>query len=374
MVQAVAAEIECMDNREGHIDSTESKALLAELQSLVDRPIRVMVVCGTQTRTILKYALDDALPDNLELVTGPGCSVCVMPAGHIDVFVKIAMQPDVITATCEDLLRVSGSRESLDSVRAKGAQVEVVDAPIEALDIARKFPQKTVVFTAIGFEGAAPDVAEAILEAASEGIENFCVIPSIRLLPPSLDNLLRDPELNIRGLLCSAHIESITDSEAYSDLARRHHLACAVAGYSISDIIQGLISIVKEIRSDIPGKSNPFAGMTSHDETARSQDILSEVFFAVETDWRGLGSIEGSGFVIRDELSLYDAIKRFNIRFKEGEEQVQCRCAEIISGRSTPNECPAFGIYCTSRHPIGPCMVTQDGICSSYFRYTFGRL
>ncbi len=373
-VPAGGSEIDCMDTSEGRVDNIVPEALLTELQTLVDRPIRVMVVCGTQTRTILKYALDDLLPDNLDIVTGPGCSVCVMPAGHIDAFVKIALQPDVITATCEDLLRVSGSTESLASIKAKGARIEVVDAPIEALNLARKYPDKIVVFTAVGFEGAAPDVAEAILEAASEGIVNFCVIPSIRLLPPSLDNLLRDPELNIRGLLCSAHIEAIMDTQAYADLARRHHLACAVSGFSISDILEGLISIVKQIRSGTTEWSDPFAGMTPTEESARSQDMLSEVFFAVETDWRGIGSIEGSGFVIRDELSLYDAIKRFNIRFKKGEEQILCQCAEIISGRSTPNECPAFGIFCTSRHPIGPCMVTQDGICSSYFRYTFGRL
>ena len=363
-----------MENREAQSDYSIPDALVEELHSLVDRPIRVMAVCGTQTRTILKYALDDLFPDNLEVVSGPGCSVCVMPAGHIDAFIKIALQPDVITATCQDLLRVNGSRESLDSIREKGAQVAVVDAPIEALDLARKFPEKIVVFTAVGFEGAAPDVAETILEAASEGIENFCVIPSIRLLPPSLDSLLRDPELNIRGLLCSAHIEAITDTEAYADLARQHHLACAVAGFGITDILQGLISIVKQVKAGKSVKQNPFAGLSTMEDAAQTRNILSEVFFAVETDWRGIGSIEGSGFVIRDELSLYDAIKRFNIRFKEGEEQVQCQCAEIISGRSTPNECPAFGIYCTSRNPIGPCMVTQDGICSSYFRYTFGRL
>jgi hydrogenase expression/formation protein HypD len=363
-----------MENLETNTDYSVPDALVEELNALVDRPIRVMAVCGTQTRTILKHAIDDHLPDNLEIVSGPGCSVCVMPAGHIDAFIKIALQPDVITATCQDLLRVNGSRESLDSIKEKGARVAVVDAPMEALDLARKFPDKIVVFTAVGFEGAAPDVAETILEAASEGISNFCVIPSIRLLPPSLDNLLRDPELNIRGLLCSAHMEAITDTEAYGELARQHHLACAVAGFGISDILQGLISIVKQIRDGSAAKDNPFEGLTAGEEAARTRDMLAEVFFAIETDWRGIGSIEGSGFVVRDELSLYDAIKRFNIRFKEGEEQVQCKCAEIISGRSTPNECPAFGIYCTSRHPIGPCMVTQDGICSSYFRYTFGRL
>lgn len=357
-----------------HTENSLPTALVEELQSLVDRPIRVMVICGTQTRTMLKYGLEEILPDNLDIVSGPGCSVCVMPTGHIDAFVKIGLQPDVITATCEDLLRVPGKIDSLESIREKGALVEVVDAPMEALDLARKHPDKIVVFTAVGFEGAAPDVAEAILEAAREGISNFCVIPSIRLLPPSLDNLMHDPELNIRGLLCSAHVEAITDTEAYSNLARKHHLACAVAGFDIHEILKGLISIVKQIRSGKPAKDNPFAGLTSSEETAVTKEMLSEVFFAVDSDWRGLGSIKGSGFVIRDELSLYDAIKRFNIRFSQGEEEIQCNCAEIISGRGTPNDCPAFGISCTSRHPIGPCMVAQEGICASYFRYTYGLL
>lgn len=363
-----------MISREEQDKNPVPALLIEELQSLVEHPLRVMVVCGTQTRAMLKYGLDDLLPEKLDIVSGPGCSVCVMPPGHIDAFIKIGLQPDVITATCEDLLRVPGSRDSLESIRKKGARVEVVDAPMEALDLARKFPDKIVVFTAVGFEGAAPDVAESILEAAREGIDNFCVIPSIRLLPPSLDNLMRDPELNIRGLLCSAHVESITDTEAYADLARRHHLACAVAGFDITEILKGLISIVKQVSTGTYENANPFAGITSKEESALSQEMLSEVFFAVETDWRGIGSIKGSGFVIRDELSLYDAVKRFNIRFSEGEEEMHCNCSEIISGRGTPNDCPSFGISCTSRHPVGPCMVAQEGICASYFRYTFGRI
>jgi hydrogenase expression/formation protein HypD len=363
-----------MNGPQHSIEQLVPKSLVEELHALVDRPIRVMVICGTQNRTLLKYRDDDILPDNLEIVSGPGCSICVMPAGHIDAFIKIAKQPDVITATCEDLLRVQGSRESLASVKNKGALVEVVDAPVEALDLARKHPSKIVVFTAVGFEGAAPDVAETILEAASEGIDNFCVIPSIRLLPPSLDSLMRDPELNIRGLLCSAHILSITDSSAYADLAKRRHLSCAVTGFSIAEILEGLISIVKQIRSGQPSRGNPFNGIMQTDETLQHSRMMSEVFFAVETDWRGLGSIEGSGFVIRDELSLYDAVKRFNVRFKKGEEELQCQCADILAGRTTPAECPSFGVSCTAKHPVGPCMVAQEGICASYFRYMFGKL
>ena len=363
-----------MANALHQIEQAVPAALVDELQALVDRPIRVMVICGTQTRTLLKYSDDDILPEKLEIIAGPGCSICVMPAGHIDTFVKIGKQPDVITATCEDLLRVQGSRESLASIKEKGALVEVVDAPMEALDLARRFPDKIVVFTAVGFEGAAPDVAETILEAASEGIDNFCVIPSIRLLPPSLDSLMRDPELNIRGLLISAHIQSITDSQAYTELARRHHLSCAVAGFGITEILEGLISIVGQIKSGTPVNTDLFDGNGQNEETLRNRTMMSEVFFAVETDWRGLGSIEGSGFVIRDELSLYDAIKRFNVRFKRGAEEFQCQCADILAGRSTPDECPSFGIFCTSKHPVGPCMVAQEGLCASYFRHIFGRL
>jgi len=363
-----------MTDPQNSIDKLVPEALVEELNELVDRPVRVMVICGTQTRTLLKFRDDDILPENLDIVFGPGCSICVMPAGHIDTFIKIARQPDVITATCEDLLRVQGSRESLESVRRDGVAVEVVDAPMEALDLARRHPDKIVVFTAVGFEGSAPDVAEAILEAACDGLENFCVIPSIRLLPPSLDNLMRDPELNIRGLLCSSHIQSITDSTAYSELARRHHLSCAVTGFSITEILEGLISIVKQIRYGKPDHFNPFNSVVQTTETLQCSRMMTEVFFAVESDWRGLGSIEGSGFVIRDELSLYDAIKRFNVRFKKGEEQLQCQCSEILSGRSTPNECPSFGVSCTAKHPVGPCMVAQEGLCASYFRYMFGRL
>ncbi len=361
-----------MNDSEASVDHPVSAALLNELQDLVDRPIRIMVVCGTQTRVILKYGLNELLPDDLELVSGPGCSVCVMPSGHIDAFVKIGLQPDVITATCEDLLRVPGSRDSLQTIKEKGALVEVVDAPMEALDLARRYPDKIVVFTAVGFEGAAPDVAETILEAAREGIGNFCVVPSIRLLPPSLDNLLRDPELNIRGMLYSSHVESITNTGAYREIAERHHIACAVTGFDCNDIVRGIISIVRQARSGIPERKEFFdRNPVSSEESAITRHMLSEVFFAVETDWRGLGSIAGSGYVIRDELSLYDAVKRFNIRFVPGDEEIQCSCSRIISGKSTPYDCPAFGVFCTSQNPIGPCMVAREGICASYLRYSF---
>jgi len=343
--------------------------LLEKIHRLVDRPMRLMVVCGTQNRAILKYDIRRQLPEYLELVAGPGCSVCVMPAGHIDAFVKVAVQPGVITAVCDDLLKVPGSKESLATIMDKGARVELILSPMDALDIAKREPDYTVVYPAVGFEATAPSVAETILEAARLGLENFCVIPSIRLLPPTIDLLMLDPDLNIRGLLCSDHINTISDTEAYTDLAKKHHLSCYIAGFELTDILEGIASLVQQIRNGESLFDDTSAFIYSSEDTRNARKMVSEVFFAVDTDWRGLGTIEQSGFVIRDELSLYDATKRFNVRFKEGQESCMCQCNAIISGRGLPPDCPAFGMVCSPQSPIGPCMISDEGICHSYFKY-----
>ncbi|MFW2365130.1 MAG: hydrogenase formation protein HypD [Desulforhopalus sp.] len=351
------------------LDLDHQNKLIEELSELVDRPMRLMVACGTQNRAILKHGIRKKLPGDLDLVAGPGCSVCVMPAGHIDAFVKVGMQKDVITAACDDLIRVPGSKESLGSIWRKGARVEIISSPMDALDIARREPGFTVVYPAVGFEATAPSVAETILEAARLGIENFCVIPSIRLLPPTIDLLMLDPDLNIRGLLCSDHINTISDTEAYTALARKHRLSCCVVGFEVVDILEGILSLVKQIRKGESLFDDTSAFNYSSDDNKKARKMVSEVFFTVDTDWRGLGTIERSGFVIRDELALFDATKRFNVRFEEGEESCMCQCNAIISGRGLPPDCPAFGMACTPQSPIGPCMISDEGICYSYFKY-----
>lgn len=358
-----------MEAGKGSRDVDRRGELLAEIRALVDRPIRLMVVCGTQNRVILRHRLRDLLPESLDLVAGPGCSVCVMPAGHIDAFVKIGSQPKVITAACEDLLRVPGSSESLGSLAQKGARVEVISSPMDALDIARREQEYTVVYPAVGFEATAPAVAETILEAARLGLENFCVIPSIRLLPPTIDLLMLDPELNIRGLLCSDHINTISDTEAYTELARKHHISCYIAGFEVVDILEGICSLVRQIRNGESHFDDTSAFIYSSADNCQARKMVSEVFFAVDTDWRGLGTIHRSGFVIREELALFDATKRFNVRFEEGQESCMCQCNAIISGRGLPPDCPAFGMLCTPQNPVGPCMISDEGICSSFYKY-----
>lgn len=350
-------------------DKDLQKMLLNELHDMVDRPLRLMVACGTQNRTILRHGILQQLPDAIEIVAGPGCSVCVMPAGHIDAFIKIAIQPDVITAVCEDLLRVPGSSESLESIRNKGAHVEITSSPMDALDIADHEPNKTVVYPAVGFEATAPSVAETILVAAQRGLDNFCVVPSIRLLPPTIDFLIHNRDLNIQGLLSSDHFNTISDTDAYNVISRENNIPCCLAGFEVTDILGGIVSLVRQIKNGESFFDDTSAFLYSSEETLQAREMVSEVFFAVDTMWRGLGSIRQSGFVIRDELSLYDATKRFNIRFSEGLEDGLCQCNAIISGRKMPPDCPAFGMACTTENPIGPCMISDEGICSSYFKY-----
>ncbi|RPH39082.1 MAG: hydrogenase formation protein HypD, partial [Desulfobulbaceae bacterium] len=197
-----------------------------------------------------------------------------------------------------------------------------------------------------------------------------CVIPSIRLLPPTLDTLLADPDWDIDGLLCSDHINSLSDTEAYTRLARKYNLSCCIAGFELEDILRGLVNMVKQIKKGVSQLDNLSSVIYSSEEYSMAKRMVAEVFFAVDTIWRGLGIIEESGFVIRDELSLYDATKRFNIRLSDEQSQCQCFCGMIMSGRGLPPDCPDFGKGCTIKHPIGPCMLSSDGICASYFKYT----
>lgn len=343
--------------------------LLQQLETIVDQPIRLMVACGNQNRTLLKSGIHRQLPEKLELVVGPGCSICVMPSGHIDAFVKIGMQPKVITAAGEDLLQVQGSKQSLGSIRDSGARVEIVSTPQEALDIAKKEAEHIVVYPAVGFEASAFNIAEVILKAAKLGVDNFCVIPSIRLLPPTISRLMEDPELRIQGLLYSDNTNAFSDTETYSELAKKHNLCCYIGGLTVDEVLEGLVSLVRQVRKGVVEVQNIGSSPFSSEELLHARKTVSQVFFTVDTDWRGMGIIERSGFVIRDELSLYDATKRFNISFQERRESCICYCNSIISGRGLPTDCPAFGMICSPDNPVGPCMISGEGICYSYFKY-----
>ncbi|MGL1930719.1 MAG: hydrogenase formation protein HypD [Desulfotalea sp.] len=356
-----------------HIDEYRTaalaKPLVAELERLVDRPMRVMEVCGSHTMAIFRNGVRSILPKQMELLSGPGCPVCVTSASHMDAFIAMADMPDVRVAIYGDLFRVPGSNSSLADASARGAKIDVVYSPMDALEIARNNPTELVVFLGVGFETTTPGMAATIMAAKTQGISNFCVFSTHKTMPPPLDALMQDPEVNIDGLLCPGHVSVIIGAEPFEPLAEKYGLACAVAGFETADLLSGLISIAKQIREGKPRVDNCYTRAVSPNGNQRACAMLNQVFEPADMEWRGLGIIPGSGHKIRATFAEFDAEKRLNITLPVVAEPKGCICGEILKGKAIPTACPLFNKRCTPMNPIGPCMVSSEGTCAAYNKY-----
>ncbi len=344
-------------------------SLAAELDKIVERPLRVMEVCGTHTNAIFSHGLRALLPDKLQLISGPGCPVCVTPTSHIDGFIQLARRENVTVATFGDLVRVPGSGDSLAKARAEGARVEIVYSPMDALNLATSEPERECVFLGVGFETTAPVIGATVLEAARLKVENFSIYPANKIMPPPLGALMSDPELNIDGLLCPGHVSAIIGTSAYQFLADEHGLACVVSGFEPVDILQALIMLAKQVEKGEPKAENGYSRAVKWEGNKRAQAIMNDFFVVEDTPWRGLGVIEKSGLGVREEFAEFDAIRRFGIEVTEVPEPKGCRCGDILKGHCLPPDCPLFGKRCTSLDPIGPCMVSTEGTCAAYYRF-----
>lgn len=344
--------------------------LVEEIARSLVRPVRIMEVCGTHTMSIFRHGIRSLLPDGLTLLSGPGCPVCVTPAGHIDAFVGAARLPRVTIATFGDLIRVPGSEGSLAAARAKGARVEIVYSPMDALALAQQEPDQLVVFPAIGFETTAPTIAATILQATRLGVNNFSIIAAGKTMPQALEALMADPELQVDGLLCPGHVSAIIGSDAYRPLAEKYHLACAVAGFEPADILAGLLSLIRQINEGRPRVDNCYPRVVTASGNAKAQALINEVFVPVDTEWRGLGTIPGSGLVLREHCQRFDAMQQLAIPLQPTAEPKGCRCGAILKGRLLPPDCPLYGTACTPLQPVGPCMVSNEGTCAAYYRYS----
>ena len=344
-------------------------SLATELNRIVDRPIRFMEVCGTHTMAIFRHGLRSMLPEDLHLISGPGCPVCVTPTGHIDAFIRIACMPGVIVATFGDLVRVPGTNDSLARARSQGARIEVVYSPIDAMNLAEQRPKDLVVFPAIGFEATIPGVAATILEARRRKIQNLAVFSAHKLMPPALEALMSQSGLEIQGLLCPGHVSTIIGANAYKSLAMRYHLPCVIAGFEPADIIQALILLTRQVRHGRAEVENAYPRAVRWEGNARAQGLMQEVFEPVDTEWRGMGIIPGSGLAIRPEFSAFDITKRLDIEIPQVQCPKGCLCGEILIGQCVPGDCPLFATVCTPLDPIGPCMVSAEGTCAAYYRY-----
>ena len=342
---------------------------IRQLAMGLKRPVNFMEVCGTHTMSIYQYGIRSLLPDNVRLVSGPGCPVCVTPLEYIDKAVACASDGSNIVATFGDMLRVPGSASSLMEMRATGSDVRIVYSPLDAVAMAKDNPGRRVVFLGVGFETTAPTVAASILEAARHGLANYCVLASHKTMPVPMEILTADPELNLSGYLCPAHVSTVIGGKAYLPLAERFHIPCVVTGFEPADVMQGIEMLLAQV---VDGESRveiQYRRAVSWDGNPKAQAVIERVFTPCDAVWRGLGVLPGSGLRIRDELSGFDAEKALDLSDIRGTENTACRCGDVLRGKMNPFECPLFGSACTPEAPIGACMVSSEGTCAAAYKY-----
>ncbi|MGH9902074.1 MAG: hydrogenase formation protein HypD, partial [Pyrinomonadaceae bacterium] len=333
----------------------------------------IMEVCGGHTHAIFKYGIEDLLPENITMIHGPGCPVCVIPLGRVDDSISIALQPGVIFTTFGDMMRVPGSKTNLLDAKADGADVRMVYSPLDALKIARKTPERHVVFLALGFETTAPSTALTILQAAKDGVENFSVFCNHITIIPALKAMLDSPDLKLDGFVGPGHVSTVIGTRCYEFVPREYGKPLVVTGFEPLDVLQSVYMIVKQITENRAEVENQYGRAVSRDGNPRALAALCEVFEPREYfEWRGLGSIARSGMRLRREYAAFDAELKFGVPGLRIADPKACQCGEILKGVKKPWECKVFGTACTPETPIGSCMVSSEGACAAY--YNFGRL
>ncbi len=350
-------------------DSALARPLVAELQKAVTRPLRVMEICGSHTMAIFRNGLRSILPEGYTLISGPGCPVCVTSASHMDAFIAMADRPGVRVAIFGDLFRVPGTDGSLANASSRGAKVDIVYSPMDALDLAVRHPEDLIVFLGVGFETTTPGIAATILAAKNRNVTNFTVFSTQKVMPPPLIALLDDPGLKIDGLLCPGHVSSIIGAGAYQPLVDKYHLACVVAGFETTDLLNSLILLARQVGRGEAKVENTYKRAVNWEGNLRAARMVDEIFEPADMEWRGLGVIPGSGLAIRSGYADFDAVVRLGITLPAAREAKGCRCGEILKGMSIPTECPLFNTRCTPGTPIGPCMVSSEGTCAAYHKY-----
>ncbi|RPH47454.1 MAG: hydrogenase formation protein HypD [Desulfobacteraceae bacterium] len=353
-------------------DPAISKKLVERITELSKRNIRLMEVCGTHTMSIFRNGIRKLIPGTISLLSGPGCPVCVTAQNEIDAFIDISKEPDTIITTFGDLMRVPGTGSSLQKERADGKDIRMVYSTFDAVEIARKNPDKRVVFPGVGFETTAPTVAASILSARDMKIENFFVCSAHKTVPPALCALMKTEGIKIDGFILPGHVSVIIGTGAYLPFFNQFQMPCVVAGFEPSDILQAILMLVEQIENKTPELENAYTRAVSFEGNRKAVSIMNDVFEAADVAWRGIGIIPGSGLKIRDEFSDYDAGKKFRIIEKASKEPKGCACGEILTGLKTPVECPLYKKICTPVDPVGPCMVSSEGTCAAYYKYHSG--
>lgn len=345
------------------------KAGIAEIHRITTRHWAIMEICGGQTHAILRYGLDELLPEKVELVHGPGCPVCVTPLELIDKALAIASQPNVIFTTFGDMMRVPGSNRDLFSIKASGGQVRIVYSPLDAVRIASENPDKQVVFFAIGFETTAPVNAMSVLQAKALGLKNFSILVSQVCVPPAMHAILSAPDNRVQGFLAAGHVCSVMGYWEYPSIADQYKIPIVVTGFEPLDLVEGILMTIKQLEEGRHVVENAYRRVVTEQGNIPAQKIIKSVFEPCDRGWRGIGEIPMSGLHLQKAFDDFNAENRFNVGDIQTKESEICIAGQILQGIKKPPECPAFGTFCNQDHPLGATMVSSEGTCAAYLRY-----
>ena len=363
--------------RDGRTAETLARAitsLVAGIDRARERPLQIMEVCGGHTHSIFRYGIEGLLPPEIELVHGPGCPVCVLPMGRVDDCVSIAERPGVILTTFGDALRVPGSKGSLLQAKAAGADVRMVYSPLDALSLARRHPDREVVFFGIGFETTMPSTALTILAAEAEGIGNFSVFCNHITIVPTLKAILDSPDLHLDGFLGPGHVAMVIGTAPFQFISRRYRRPVVIAGFEPIDVLHSLFMVLQQIKEGRVEVENQYARVAPDGGNTPALRAVAEVYELRESfEWRGLGSIDHSGVRIRDAYARYDAERRYAVPSARIADPQSCQCGEVLKGVLKPRQCEVFGTSCTPATPLGALMVSSEGACAAYYQYGGGK-
>lgn len=350
-------------------DGKIASRLVDEIRRIQTKPWVIMEVCGGQTHSIVKNGIDYLLPQNIELVHGPGCPVCVTPLEMIDKAHAIACRPDVIFCSFGDMLRVPGSDGDLFSIKSRGGDVRVVYSPLDCLKIAHANPAKQVVFFAIGFETTAPANAMLAWQAKVEGLDNISLLVSHVLVPPAIEAILSSPRNRVQGFLGPGHVCTVVGYEEYEPLAERFHVPIVVTGFEPLDILEGVLMVVRQLEQGRADVENQYSRVLTREGNPSARKLIGKVFSVTGRKWRGVGDIPRSGYKLSAEFLDLDAESHFNVEAISTAEPAICIAGDILQGIRKPHDCPAFGNACNPQHPLGATMVSAEGACAAYYAY-----
>jgi hydrogenase expression/formation protein HypD len=350
-------------------DPEMSRKLLERIHQRSKKPASLMEFCGGHTVAIFKHGLRQLLPPNIKMLSGPGCPVCVTAGADLDRAIALAQLPGVIIASFGDMVRVPGSRSSLQQAKAEGADVRIVYSAQDALAVARDNPARSVIFIGIGFETTAPTIAASILQAEQEKIDNYYILSLHKLCPPIMKAILDMGEVRLSGIICPGHVSSIIGAAPYEFIPAEYKIACAVSGFEPVDILLAIAMLVDQIEAGDPKVEIAYRRGVKPEGNRPAIRLMETVFETSSADWRGIGIVPESGLSLKPRYEKFDALKKFPVDPGPAREPKGCICGGVLRGTSTPTDCKLFRGTCTPEHPVGPCMVSAEGTCATYYNY-----